>query len=88
MMKLFLAALLSCASAFQMGVAPMVRAPMARAAAPQAMFVPDMPMVASLPTTSVLADSTLLLASGGLTGFLFLFVVVGTIVVNFGIIRK
>ena len=38
--------------------------------------------------TTVVADDSLLLASGGLIGFLFVFLVVGTIIVNFGIMKK
>lgn len=46
-------------------------------------------VVASIPTTMAVAENeTLLLASGGLISFIFLFVVVGTIVTNFGIMKK
>ena len=68
---------LSAASAFQVGIAPIMKAPL-RAAAPQAMLVPDMPVAAMLHTTNVIADTTLLF-SGGLLGFIFLFAVVGEI---------
>ena len=38
--------------------------------------------------TTVVADDSLLLASGGLLSFLFVGLVVGTIIVNFGIMKK
>jgi len=78
---------LTTASAFQLaGAAPrMMKAPL-RTSTPPTMLVPDVPTLASLPTTLIADDtSSLLLASGALFSFLFLFIVVGTVVVNFGI---
>jgi hypothetical protein len=70
------------------GVKPSITAP--RTASP-AMVAPDGAMITTLntmTTMTVAEDNTLLLASGGLIGFLFLFAVVGTIVTNFGIMKK
>ena len=60
-----------------------------RAAAPaMTMMVGETATSAISSITTVVADDSLLLASGGLIGFLFVFLVVGTIIVNFGIMKK
>ena len=60
-----------------------------RAAAPaMTMMVGESATSAISSITTVVADDSLLLASGGLIGFLFVFLVVGTIIVNFGIMKK
>ena len=62
------------------------KTPFMRSAAQPAMMSPDaLAPLATLPTTTVLADDTLLFASGSIIGFVFLFAVVGTVIVNFGI---
>ena len=62
----------------------------ARTAAPQALIAPDSALVSTLnmPMTLIADDSTAFVAVGGLLGFLFLFLVVGTVVTNFGIMKK
>ena len=52
---------------------------LARASATPTMIAPEMVTFNSFPMTSVVADNTLALASGGLIGFLFIFLVVGTV---------
>ena len=61
-----------------------------RAPAPNAMLAPETALatVNTMPSTMNLAEGELLLGSGGLIFFLFLFIVVGTVVVNFGIMKK
>lgn len=62
---------------------PGLRAP--RTAAPQAMLAaPSMDTVAASLPTILIADDTIALASG-VGGLLFVLLVVGTVVVNFGI---
>lgn len=90
MFKIVLLALSSTmAAAFQVvgTIKPQVNL---RASSPATMLVPDATanVMASFPSTMMVADNTLLLASGGLIGFIFLFAVVGTIVTNFGIMKK
>jgi len=63
---------------------PMSRVSETRAMAPDVTLAP-----VNLPTSVMIADdSSLLLASGGLIFSLFLFAVVGTVVINFGIRKK
>ena len=83
-----------CAAASQAyvltGMAIKSAPPLARATTPQAML-PNTNALAtvSMPTTMALADdNTLLLGSGGLIFAIFLFAVVGTVVINFGIRKK
>lgn len=60
-----------------------------RAAAPAMTMMVGETAVTSLSSiTTVVADDSLLLASGGLLSFLFVGLVVGTIIVNFGIMKK
>ena len=78
----------AAAAAFQVGIAPAVKAPLRSAAAPT-MLAPEAAMaLATFPTTMLAEDNTILLASGGLIGFFFVFAVVATIVINFGIMKK
>jgi len=91
-MQLFLISLFSAfAQAFQVGVTLKPQSPPLRTTAP-AMFAPGAEL-ATLPTIATIAEgdadgTLLLLASGGLIGFIFLFLVVGTVVTNFGIMKK
>ena len=57
-------------------------------ARPLAMMAPIEPVTTLSSVSTVIADDTLLLASGGLLSFLFVGLVVGTIIVNFGIMKK
>ena len=89
-MRSFVLALLASLTGAFMVTPVGVKAPLlssaARATTPTAL-VPE--AAVSLPTAMTIADdSSLLLASGGLIGFLFIFLVVGTVVTNFGIMKK
>ena len=77
-------------SATALVVTPALRPALtSRAAAPaMTMMVGETATSAISSITTVVADDSLLLASGGLIGFLFVFLVVGTIIVNFGIMKK
>ena len=77
-------------SATALVVTPALRPALtSRAAAPAMTMMVGETAVTSLSSiTTVVADDSLLLASGGLIGFLFVFLVVGTIIVNFGIMKK
>jgi hypothetical protein len=93
-MRAFILAVCACATEAFVITAGMKRSPTlshARSHQVQAM-APDVALTSlnSLPTTVMIADDTssLLLASGGLISAIFLFAVVGTVVINFGIIRK
>lgn len=89
MLKLLLiSAFLAAAEAFAaVGARPMMRA--MRAPAPQAMLAPEVVSQAlEVPTTTLVADNTLLLASGGLIGLFIPLAVVAIIVINFGIMKK
>ena len=98
MLRVTLLALAACAAeAFvltghlKQSAPPLMQAQ--RAPAPQAMLSPDLSALAtlegaSLPSTMSLAEGELPLAAGGLIFFLFIFLVVGTVVVNFGIMKK
>ena len=91
MLRTFLMMMVAATEAFMLtGVK---RAPMlARTSAPQAM-VADTALttvstnIADIPSSMLVADN-LLLASGGLIFAIFLFAVVGTVVINFGIMKK
>jgi hypothetical protein len=60
-----------------------------RSAPPNMIATPDLLSAsASLPTTTTIAEGEVLLFSGALIGAIFLFAVVGTVVVNFGIRKR
>ena len=63
-------------------------APATRAASPAMMAPETTSALATLPSMLVAEDSTLLFASGTIISAIFLFAVVGTVVINFGIRRK
>ena len=80
MNQIVLALLVGAANAFNVGVATMrSTSPTMRTTAPQAMLAPD--VATSLSTINLVAEAddttTLLLASGGLISFIFLFMTVG-----------
>ena len=88
MLRSLLLAFAAAAEAFVVN-APIKSVPAlgrARALTPQAM-VPETAL-ASFPTTLIADDTLLLGGSAALISAIFLFVVVGTVVVNFGVMKN
>jgi len=90
-MRAFILAVFACATeAFVIttGIKPTLspaRSSQVQAVAPDVALAP----LTSMPSTMMIAeDSSLFLASSGLVFAIFLFAVVGTVIINFGIRKK